>query len=194
MSIDRPRAPRADTAPPTIDGTRKFEFVDRLKPYRIAILFHDSSSARLRYWRLIAEAADDGWMLTTGFDLDVEKVIKQLDAGIPLRDVTVLFHNGPRPRTVDQSTRASPDSLTGGPWCVVCGQSGGLPCPNLVGAALDVDVRLFFLPGDARLAVAHVHPGHCRQKIKALTQIAKSVKSATPVVVRHDVDGKRHAT
>lgn len=128
-------------------------------------------------WRMFPIKDPDSWFLTTAFDLDLDRVLRQLDEGRTFREVDLTFHAAPVVKTTTNF-----DPITGGPFCVMCGEPATLFCPNLVKRAELLDVRLFFPVGDARLRPARLHPGRCRKRLGQLLQAAQEARTGVKVV------------
>lgn len=160
----------------TAHQEREREFATALKKHGCTIRFFNVAGGRMSYWRV--EDERDGAVMSTGFDIDVERALVQLEAGVRLEFVD-LFTAGP-----PQALKKSDPSGVGGPFCVVCDTAGGLPCPSMVRDALRYGVRLAFPEGDKRLGPAHVHPGRCRKRLRGWLD-AHEVKTTGRVLQKH---------
>lgn len=151
----------------TVDPAKHLLYKNAFVKYGLQLTLHENTMTRLTHWRLTN--ANEGFSLTTGFDVDLDRVLAQLEKGTPLLQLDLSFHAAP---SVAKSTSYSTDPLTGGPFCVMCGEPGGLPSPNMVGGAKLLGLRLHFPEGDARLSPARLHPGHCRKRLRKLLDTA----------------------
>lgn len=156
---------------PPIDIVNQKPFEARCKKLGIQIELKNGHNMRIASWRLVDKAT--GYTFTAGFDVDVRSVLANMesDCATLLGAVSTLF--APRnPGPIRSSN--SPGNLTGGPFCVVCDCAGGLPCPTMVRDALGLGIKLAYPPGDARLIPNHVHPGHCRKRLKTWIEAGKA--------------------
>ena len=154
-----------------VDVSRKDEYQRLFDEHgiRVSITGHSRSPS----WHLMNTAKT--WGLTTSFDVDLDRVLKQLAEGRTLAQVDLTFHsNGFVARTTAKDV-----TMTGGPFCVMCGEPGGLPSPNMVGGAKILGLRLFFEAGDARLGPARLHPGRCRKRLRQLLDHSKAQKGVS---------------
>lgn len=152
----------------TLDPTKQRTYVERFATHGVQLTLDDNP--RSPSWQLMNTAKT--WGTSTAFDVDLDRLLVQLDAGRTFAQLDLTFQATP----VVKSTNRS---LTGGPWCVMCGEPGGLPSPNMVGAAKLLGVRLHFEAADARTGAARLHPGRCRKRLKQLLETAKAVKAVS---------------
>lgn len=158
------------TAPP-VDLVNKRIFTARLKPHGIEIDLKNEHNVRIAFWRLVDKAT--GYAYSAGFDVDVLGLLKRIEErGLTLQAAAADLH-APRDLGPVRSSSA-PGNLTGGPFCVICDCAGGLPCPAMVRDALGLGIKLAYPPGDARLKPCHVHPGHCRKRLKTWIEAGKA--------------------
>lgn len=154
------------TVPP-LDVARKKEFVDWCKRLGVVqIELRGEHNPRIASWCL--RDTQTGYSYTTGFDVDVVAVLTRMEQESQMLMGAVNWLHAPRHASVVKSTGPNAGTLTGGPWCVMCGEPGGLPSPNMVGAAKLLNLRLHFEAGDVRLSAARLHPGHCRKRLRKL--------------------------
>ncbi len=153
----------------TLDPTKKKAYAARFADHGVYLSLDENM--RAPSWRLMNTAKT--WSTSTAFDVDLERLLRQLDEGRTFPQLDLTFHATP----VVKST-ASFDPQTGGPFCVMCGEPGGLPSPNMTGAAKLLGLRLFFEPSDARLGAARLHPGRCRKRLRQLLDTAKLQRPA----------------
>lgn len=149
----------------TLTPSKKKQYADQFAVHGVYLSLDDNP--RSPAWRLINTAKT--WGTSTTFDVDLDRLLAQLDAGRTFPQLDLTFHAAP----VVKST-GNPGNLTGGPFCMMCGEPGGLPSPNMAGAAKLLGIRLFFEQGDARLGPARLHPGHCRKRLRKLLDTAKA--------------------
>lgn len=159
---------------PPVDAANKKAFAARCKKLGIQIELKNEHNMRIAAWRLVDPAT--GYATVCGFDVDVLAIFKRMeDENQALMGANLALH-APRPQLVVAST-AKNVTLTGGPFCVMCGEPGGLPSPNMAGTAKLLGVRLHFPEGDARLGAARLHPGRCRKRLRQLLDGAKQAAS-----------------
>lgn len=156
---------------PPVDLVNKRIFAARCKAHGIGIELKNEHNMRIAFWRLVDNATD--YAYSAGFDADVLALLHRIEErGLSLQAAAADLH-APRDLGPVRSSR-SPGNLTGGPFCVVCDCAGGLPCPAMVRDALGLGIKLAYPPGDARLVPNHVHPGHCRKRLKAWIEGGKA--------------------
>lgn len=155
---------------PPIDLANKKEFTARCKKLGIEIALKNEHNMRIASWRLVDPSTS--YAFVCGFDTDVVSILTRMEAENQALQGAALALFTPRPQPVVVSTTKGA-TLTGGPWCVMCGEPGGLPSPNMVGAAGLLKLRLHFPEGDARLKAARLHPGRCRKRLRQLLDTAK---------------------
>lgn len=161
---------------PPIDIANLKLFIEQARKHNVTVELKNTHNMRIAYWQLVDKAAD--YRVAMGFDVDVRALLTRMETeNLPLQGAFLtLFQPSPQPRIVSTTKNAT---LTGGPFCVMCGEPGGLFSPNMVGGAKLLGVRLFFEPTDARLSPALLHPGRCRRRLKQLLDAAKQQKGAT---------------
>lgn len=151
-----------------------YEVKQTMNPERLAHyapkFAHHGLALRVRgtEWHVSLIKSPDDAPITTAFDVDLERLLTQLERGCQFTQLDLTFHA--TSSTVVRSTAGG--NLTGGPWCVMCGEPGGLPSPNMVGGAKLLGLRLFFEPTDARINAARLHPGRCRKRLRQLLDTA----------------------
>lgn len=147
----------------TLDPSKKLDYTERFRPHGLTLRLHESSLARLCYWRL--ELPDGSWSVTTGFDVDLDRALAQLEAGCAPHRIDLTFHAAPEPARANHY---------GAHFCVMCGESGGLPCPKMVDLGVRAKIAFAFPVNDARFVPKHVHPGRCRARLKQLGEAFKA--------------------
>jgi hypothetical protein len=168
----QPLSKKHDKPVLAVDTAKLPMFKARFRAHGLTLVLHEHSNTRMSFWHI--HNADNSWSLTTGFDIDLERALTQLADGRPLQQVDISFHAAPVARTT-----GSPATLTGGPFCAMCGEPATLPCPNMVGRAKLLGIRLFFPADDARLGAARLHPGRCRKRLNDLIHAALVKQDAT---------------
>lgn len=132
-----------------LDEAREKEFVARFKKHKCACTLVRTSY--WNYWRVIGP--DNEIHRATSFDLDLEALLTRLDRGENFEQIDLTRHH-----------LVSSKVTHSGVVCVVCGQPGGIPCPNMVSRATANDIKL-------QATGTNVHPGHCRKKLRELLNI-----------------------
>lgn len=142
-----------------VDPSKLKHYQELFKKFGITITVHEHSLARFTHWRM--EQPLVGWSLTTGFDIDLDRALQQLEKRVPPERIDLTFHAKPTPT-------ARTSGLTDGPRCVICGEFGGLPCPAMVKEALTTRFVLA-VPLDSPDVTQHkhVHPGRCRKRLRS---------------------------
>lgn len=159
--------------------------IHKEKGYRVALAAHgvtlklfQLTNRKYNYWRM--EDDPSGAVITTGFDVDIDRALEQLNRGIRLEFVD-LYSCMPSPEAQKANTSAGGGT---GPFCVVCDTLGGLPCPNMVIDARRLNVRLAFAYDDPRIGPAYVHPGRCRKRLRQWIDTAQK-SDVERVLTRH---------
>lgn len=149
---------------PPIDLANVKTLTARCKKFGLTLQLKNEHNMRIAFWRLVDPATE--YSSSLGFDTDVLGVLARMEErGLALQAAVADLL---RPRDLGPvRSSGAPGNLTGGPFCVVCDCAGGLPCPTMVRDALRLGIKLAYPPGDARLVPNHVHPGHCRKRLKA---------------------------
>lgn len=159
---------------PPVDLANKKAFAARCKKLGIEIALKNEHNLRIASWRLVDPSTS--YAFVCGFDTDVVSILTRMEQESQALQGAALALFSPRAQPT-VATTAKGATLTGGPWCVMCGEPGGLPSPNMVRGAGVLKLRLFFEPGDARLGAARLHPGRCRKRLRQLLDAAKQAAS-----------------
>lgn len=149
---------------PPIDVANVRPFTVSFKKHGVKVELKNTHNMRIAFWQLVDDTT--GHSRSLGFDTDLLGVLQRMEERGLGFEAAVLDLLKPRDVGPIRSSSA-PGNLTGGPFCVVCDCAGGLRCPAMVRDALRLGIKLAYPPGDARLEPCHVHPGHCRKRLKA---------------------------
>lgn len=133
---------------------------DKLKEYRPRAvklgLTLEIKGTRWKWWELRDPGA---FLMTTGFDVDLNTALNQVSNGKKLADVTLWGSSRGTPvgrgDIAVATTCASPSGV-----CAFCGSPGGVPCPKMIQKALQI--RLMLKDPTA----LNLHPGRCRAAVK----------------------------
>lgn len=153
---------------PAIDIVNKKPYAARCKKLSIEIELKNEHNLRIAHWRLVDPSTS--YAITLGFDTDVAAVLARMEhENQALRGAaSALFET----RALTTVRASNPGALTGGPFCVMCGEPATLFCPNMTKKAQLLGIRLHFPDGDARLGPARLHPGRCRKRLNDLIHAA----------------------
>lgn len=169
----------------TVNVSNKKDFQKRFRVYKLDVELHQSSLSRLTYWRVFDPAT--GTVRTCGFDVDMERLLAQLEAGksferIDLYKGTRFVSSSPSSTSGPVGTRLSDERLVRcAALCVICGEPGGLPCPAMVKEALTTRFVLAVPLDSPAVAVhKHVHPGRCRKRLRAHLDAARAARRNLP--------------
>lgn len=147
----------------TIDASRKKDYEKRFKVYGLGVELHESSLAKLTYWRVFDTVL--GTVRTCGFDVDMDRLLTRLAEGKSF-DRIDLFKGTRFPVSTKGPADTQTNAAADAPLCVICGTPGGLPCPSMVAGALSSGFKLAVPAGHPALATKHVHPGRCRKRLR----------------------------
>jgi len=140
---------------------------DKLKEYRPraekAGLTLTVKGTRWRWWEL----RDPGvFLMTTGFDIDLSTALNQVERGKKLSQVDLWGSSRGTPvNRGDVKVATSSASPSG--VCAFCGNSGGVPCPNMIKQAISIKLVL------KAPTATNLHPGRCRAAIKKSIETSK---------------------
>lgn len=160
----------------TINANRKKEFERAFAKHGCTATLFELTNKRMSYWRV--EDNKSGAQLSSGFDIDLDRALRDLGRGLRLEFIDLLTVEG-------QALTKSDASGAGGPFCVVCDTAGGLPCPTMVTQALKFGIKLAFPANDVRIGPAHVHPGRCRKRLRQWLDAATQ-SGADRVLRKHE--------
>jgi hypothetical protein len=165
MTVIKRKRDEIETA--ALDPGRKKEFEAAFQKHGCVLTLFLLTNQRYNYWHI--RDPESGATMSTGFDVDIPRILSFLDRGIKLEYVDIT-------RYATAARVSVANSNAGGPFCVVCEGAGGLPCPNLVTTAKKLNIRLAVPYDDVRIGPAHIHPGGCRKRIKQLIESGQKLE------------------
>lgn len=160
----------------TVNGERVREFERAFEKYGCTVTLFELTNKRMSYWRV--EDTTSGAQICTGFDVDLERALRDLKRGLRLEFIDLLTVEGAQLKKSDASG-------AGGPFCVICDSAGGLPCPKMVTRAKQLNIKLAFPYTDVRIGPAHVHPGRCRTRLRQWIDTAEK-SGVARVLEKHE--------
>lgn len=139
--------------PPAIDPQREPHLKKELARHKLDLEFSGGTRSACYY---IRDRKRTHYILCC-FDVDVERVIRFLDAGEPFTEIS-LFKPSHQTEVATKNPNASYR-------CAVCNEPGGLPSPKMLAEARKIGVQLH--------DHTHLHPGRCRKSVRTKLDYAR---------------------